>query len=86
MKTIFKAALLAATPFAVAAGVVPVAVAQAAGNVGVADVQGAVQKTVAFTTAMNQMKTTYAAPIAAFDARRPGARWCAGPAAARSAA
>jgi Skp family chaperone for outer membrane proteins len=69
MKTILKAALLAATPFAFAAGIVPVAVAQAAGNVGVADVQGAVQKTTAFTTAMTQMKTTYAAPIAAFDAR-----------------
>ncbi|AYJ85619.1 OmpH family outer membrane protein [Sphingomonas paeninsulae] len=69
MKMMFKAALLAATPFAVAAGIVPVAVAQAAGNVGVADVQGAIQKTNAFTTAMTQMKTTYAAPIAAFDAR-----------------
>ncbi|MDB5713273.1 MAG: OmpH family outer membrane protein [Sphingomonadales bacterium] len=69
MKTMIKAALLAATPFALAAGVVPIAMAQAAGGVGVADVQAAVQKTTAFTTAMTQMKTTYAAPIAAFDAR-----------------
>lgn len=69
MKMMIKAALLAATPFALAAGVIPVATAQAAGGVGVADVQAAVQKTNAFTTAMTQMKTTYAAPIAAFDAR-----------------
>jgi Skp family chaperone for outer membrane proteins len=69
MKMMIKAAVFAATPLAFVTGIVPVASAQAAGSVGVADVQGAVQRTTAFTTAMAQMKTTYAAPIAAFDAR-----------------
>ena len=70
MKTILKAALLAAAPMTLFSAALPnVAVAQAAGAVGVADIQGAVQKTTAFTNAMTQMKTTYATQIAAFDAR-----------------
>jgi Skp family chaperone for outer membrane proteins len=67
MKTIFNAALLAATPLALA---IPVAAqAQAVEGIAVADIQGAVQKSAAFITAMNQMKTTYATQIATFEAR-----------------
>ncbi len=67
MKTILKAALLAAAPLAIAT---PIAAhAQAAGSIAVADIQGAVQRSAAFTTAMTQMKTTYATQIASFDAR-----------------
>jgi Skp family chaperone for outer membrane proteins len=65
MKTIFKAALLAAASVSLPA----IASAQAAGGIAVADIQGAVQKSGAFTTAMTQMKTTYATQIASFEAR-----------------
>ena len=67
MKTIFKAALLAAAPVAIA---IPVAAqAQAVDGIAVADIQGAVQKSAAFITAMNQMKTTYATQITTFETR-----------------
>ena len=67
MKTIIKAALLSAAPLALA---VPVASqAQAVDGIAVADIQGAVQKSAAFITAMNQMKTTYATQIATFETR-----------------
>ena len=66
MKTIFKAAMLAATPiFAMPATVQ----AQAVDGIAVADIQGAVQKSAAFITAMGQMKTTYATQITAFETR-----------------
>ena len=63
MKTIFQAALLAAAP------VLAMPTHSYAQAIAVADIQGAVQKSAAFITAMNQMKTTYAAPIATFEAR-----------------
>ena len=66
MKTIFKAAMLAAAP---AIAVPSVSNAQAVSAIAVADIQGAVQKSAAFITAMNQMKTTYAGPIATFETR-----------------
>jgi Skp family chaperone for outer membrane proteins len=67
MNTIFKAALLAAAPLALA---IPVAAqAQAVEGIAVADIQGAVQKSAAFITAMNQMKTTYATQITTFETR-----------------
>ena len=67
MKTFFKAALLAAAPLIIA---MPVAAqAQAVEGIAVADIQGAVQKSAAFITAMGQMKTTYATQIATFEAR-----------------
>ncbi len=66
MKTIFKAALLAAAP--VLAMATP-AQAQAVDGIAVADIQGAVQKSAAFITAMNQMKTTYATQITTFETR-----------------
>lgn len=65
MKTMFKAALFAAVSVSLPA----IASAQAAGGIAVADIQGAVQRSGAFTTAMTQMKTTYATQIAAFEAR-----------------
>ena len=66
MKTIFKAALLAAAPVL---AMPSISHAQAVQSIAVADIQGAVQRSAAFITAMNQMKTTYAAPIATFEAR-----------------
>ena len=66
MKTIFKAALLAAAPVI---SLATPAQAQAVDGIAVADIQGAVQKSAAFITAMNQMKTTYAAQITTFETR-----------------
>ncbi len=66
MKTIFKAALLAAAPIL---AVATPAQAQAVEGIAVADIQGAVQKSAAFITAMNQMKTTYASQITTFETR-----------------
>jgi Skp family chaperone for outer membrane proteins len=63
MNILFKAALVAAASVSLPA----IASAQA---VAVADVQGAVQKSAAFTAAMTQMKTTYAAQITAFETRQ----------------
>ena len=64
MKNLFASAALAATIVAATP-----AFAQAATTVGVADVQGAVQRSAAFTGATAQIRTTYAAQIAQFDAR-----------------
>lgn len=66
MKMIFKAALLAAAPIV---AIPAISHAQAVEGVAVADIQGAVQKSAAFVTAMAQMKTTYAPQIATFEAR-----------------
>jgi Skp family chaperone for outer membrane proteins len=63
MNILFKVALVAAASVSLPA----IASAQA---VAVADVQGAVQKSAAFTAAMAQMKTTYAAQITAFETRQ----------------
>ena len=65
MKTILKAALFAAAPIAIA---IP-ATAQAVDGIAVADIQGAVQKSAAFVSAMAQMKTTYATQISTFETR-----------------
>jgi Skp family chaperone for outer membrane proteins len=66
MKTIFKAAILAAAPVV---AMPAISQAQAVEGIAVADIQGAVQKSAAFITAMNQMKTTYATQIATFETR-----------------
>ncbi len=66
MKTIFKAMLLAAAPVL---AMPAISHAQAVEGIAVADIQGAVQKSAAFITAMGQMKTTYAAQITAFETR-----------------
>ena len=67
MKTIFKAAMLATAPIALAA---PVAAQAVDGGIAVADIQGAVQKSAAFTAAMAQIKTSYGAQITTFEARQ----------------
>ena len=66
MKTIFKAAMLAAAPILAMPATVQ---AQAVEGIAVADIQGAVQKSAAFISAMGQMKTTYATQITAFETR-----------------
>ena len=66
MKTIFKAAMLAAAPVL---AMPAISHAQAVEGIAVADIQGAVQKSAAFITAMNQMKTTLAPQITAFETR-----------------
>ena len=67
MTNTFKAALLAATLFAIP----QVASAQAAASaVAVANLEEAVQKTTAFTNAIAQIKVTYKAQIDALEARQ----------------
>lgn len=67
MKTILKAALLAAAPAALA---IPTLVsAQTASNVGVANLEEAVQRSNAYVLAVNQIKTTYKPQIDQFEAR-----------------
>jgi Skp family chaperone for outer membrane proteins len=66
MNILIKAALLAAAPVL---AMPAISHAQAVEGIAVADIQGAVQKSAAFITAMGQMKTTYATQIAAFEAR-----------------
>lgn len=59
MKTIFKAAALTLAPMtAIALAVIPAA-AQTKSGVAVVDLEEAVAKSAAFTTAMTQMQTTY---------------------------
>jgi Skp family chaperone for outer membrane proteins len=70
MTKIFKAILLASAPVVLAASLPTVASAQAVTNVAVANVEEAVQRSGAFTTAVAQIKTTYKAQIDAFDARQ----------------
>jgi Skp family chaperone for outer membrane proteins len=70
MKTIFKAALLATAPLALASVILPsVASAQATGGIAVANLDEAVQKSNAFVLAVNQIKITYKPQLDAFDAR-----------------
>lgn len=65
MNILFKTALLAAAPILLAGQ----AHAQAA-NVGVADLEGAVTRTTAYTNAIGQIRTTYATQIAQLDTRQ----------------
>jgi Skp family chaperone for outer membrane proteins len=70
MIKIFKAILLASASVAVTASLPTIASAQAVTNVAVANVEDAVQRSGAFTTAVGQIKTTYKAQIDAFEARQ----------------
>lgn len=69
MKTLIKAAALASVALTGMTVATPVAMAQSRTSVAVADVEGAVTKSAAFTTAMTQMQTTYAAQIKAVQDR-----------------
>lgn len=70
MKTFLKAAMLATLPVAaLAAGIVPAA-AQSRLGIAVADMDEAVNKSVAATNARNQMQTTYKANIDNFNTRK----------------
>ncbi len=75
MKTMTKSALLAALSLGFAAAVPHVALAQAApvavsaGDVAVANLNDAVEKSNAWVLAANQIKITYKAQIDAFEAR-----------------
>jgi Skp family chaperone for outer membrane proteins len=70
MKTIFKAAALVFAPMtAIALTAVP-AVAQTKSGIAVVDLEEAVAKSTAFTTAISQMQTTYKPQIDAVNARR----------------
>jgi Skp family chaperone for outer membrane proteins len=66
MKTMIKSLALAAAAFSVAT---PIAASAQSTPVGVADLQEAVRKTTAFTTATAQMKTTYGAQITSYETR-----------------
>ena len=67
MKTLFKAAALAAITIPAAVAIPTAAQAQ---TVAVADLERAVQQSAAFVNAMTAMKTTYKAQIDAFTARQ----------------
>lgn len=69
MNTYLKAALLAAAPLIAALSLPTLASAQAVANVAVADLDEAVAKSNAYTTAISQIKVTYKAQIDAADAR-----------------
>ena len=69
MKTLTKALLLAAAPLATAAALPSLAHAQAATEVGVANLEEAVGKSNAWILAANQIRTTYKAQIDAVEAR-----------------
>lgn len=70
MKTIFKAAALTLAPMtAIAMTAVP-AVAQTKSGIAVVDLEEAVAKSAAFTTAISQMQTTYKPQIDALNTRR----------------
>lgn len=70
MKTFFKAAALVLAPAtAVALTAVP-AIAQTKSGLAVVDLEEAVAKSAAFTTAMTQMQTTYKPQIDQITARR----------------
>jgi Skp family chaperone for outer membrane proteins len=70
MKTIFKAAALVFAPMtAIALTAVP-AVAQTKSGIAVVDLEEAVAKSTAFTTAITQMQTTYKPQIDAINTRR----------------
>ena len=70
MKTIIKAAALVFAPMtAIALTAVPAA-AQTKSGIAVVDLEEAVAKSAAFTTAITQMQTTYKPQIDALNARR----------------
>jgi Skp family chaperone for outer membrane proteins len=69
MKTMIKAILLATAPLAAIVALPSVAMAQAAGAVGIANLNEAVEKSNAWVLAANQIKITYKAQIDAFEAR-----------------
>jgi Skp family chaperone for outer membrane proteins len=69
MNTMLKAALFAAAPVAALVAAPTGVAAQAVSNVAVANLDEAVQKSTAYTTAIAQIKTTYKAQIDAFEAR-----------------
>ena len=70
MKTIFKAAALVLAPMtAIALTAVPAA-AQTKSGLAVVDLEEAVAKSTAFTTAITQMQTTYKPQIDALNTRR----------------
>lgn len=66
MKTMLKAALFAAAPLALA---LPGVASAQSTNVGVANLEEAVQKSNAYVLAINQIKTTYKPQIDSFEAR-----------------
>ena len=70
MKTMFKAAALALAPMtAIALTAIP-AVAQTKSGLAVVDLEEAVAKSTAYTTAISQMQTTYKPQIDALNTRR----------------
>jgi Skp family chaperone for outer membrane proteins len=70
MKTMLKAALLGFASFTTAVALPQVAAAQATGNVGVADLEQALQQSNAFVLAVNQIKVSYKPQLDAFEAKR----------------
>ncbi|HUD93740.1 OmpH family outer membrane protein [Sphingobium sp.] len=70
MKTIVKAAALILAPVTTLALTAVPASAQSKTGIAVADLQGAVGTSAAYTTARTQMQTTYKPQIDAFNARK----------------
>ncbi|NWK95742.1 hypothetical protein DM806_08650 [Sphingobium lactosutens] len=70
MKTIVKAAALILAPMTTLALTAVPAAAQSKTGIAVADLQGAVGTSAAYTTARTQMQTTYKPQIDAFNARK----------------
>jgi len=70
MKTIFKAILLASATVGAVAAVPSIATAQTATGVGVADLDKSVADSAAYSSAIAQIRTTYATQIAAVEARQ----------------
>lgn len=70
MKTIVKAAALILAPVTTLALTAVPAAAQSKTGIAVADLQGAVGTSAAYTTARTQMQTTYKPQIDAFNARK----------------
>ncbi len=69
MKTMFKALMLATAALGAPVAFPTIAAAQAVGGVAVADLDKAVAESAAYAGAMAQIKSTYAAPISAVEAR-----------------
>ncbi len=69
MKTMIKAAMLATATLGAVAALPTIAAAQATGGVAVADLDKAVADSAAYSSAIAQIKTTYAAQIAQVEAR-----------------
>ena len=70
MKTMFKAAALALAPMTAIALTAMPAVAQTKSGLAVVDLEEAVAKSTAYTTAISQMQTTYKPQIDALNTRR----------------